>query len=119
MLRVFISKSEKYMSQSHANLFKAVCEFWGITNFYYFKHIENVMLTHIPGVYIFINNFTIPVYVGKSKDLKKRVIKSHSAYDEESIIIIDTLLDYDKAGILETALIGGFQPVKNKKRRIV
>jgi len=85
-------------------------------------------LPDTPGVYIFYGEKGIPLYVGKSKHLKDRVL-SHFSNDHTSakemnmcrqICAIETIKTAGELGALikESSLIKQLQPIYNRKLRI-
>ena len=87
--------------------------------------VEN--LPHTPGVYIFYGEQGVPLYVGKSKNLKDRVL-SHFTNDYTSgkemhiaqqITHIETIQTCGELGALvkEAQLVKKLQPIYNRKLR--
>jgi DNA polymerase-3 subunit epsilon len=84
-------------------------------------------LPHTPGVYIFYGDQGVPLYVGKSKDIKDRVL-SHFASDYSSnkemqlsqqVTYIETIQTCGELGALvkESQLVKQLQPLYNRKLR--
>ncbi len=80
-------------------------------------------LPHLPGVYKYFDEAGIPIYVGKAKDLKKRVTsyftKEPENYKTRKLVekihhIEFTIVDTERdAFLLENSLIKNFQPRYN------
>jgi len=75
-----------------AGVFMRNLNFMGFVSFLWFDRIEDVIVkTETPGTYFFVNRVTREIdYVGCSKDLNKRLYKSHKKYDNEHVLIIPT-----------------------------
>lgn len=89
------------------------------------KQLDN--LEEEPGVYIFYGQSNLPLYIGKSINIKER-IKSHFSSDHSSSLEmkiaqqvkqIETIPTPGELGalVLESALIKKMQPLYNKKLR--
>ena len=90
------------------------------------KNIEK--LPESPGVYIFYGDKEVPLYVGKSKNIKERVL-SHFSNDHissremqmsQQIQRIETIVTSGELGALikESSLIKQMQPIYNRVLRI-
>ncbi len=82
-------------------------------------------LPHVPGVYIFRGDTALPLYIGKSMDIRNRVL-SHIRSDEKSRMIAQARhVDYiETAGdigaqLLEAQLIKEHKPLYNIRLRRV
>lgn len=83
-------------------------------------HIENV-----PGVYIFRDEAKNPLYIGKSIELKKRILSHFQSSDMKELKIsqqvyhVDTIKTGSELGalIMESRLIKELQPIYNRMLR--
>jgi DNA polymerase-3 subunit epsilon len=94
------------------------------------SHIDAAMIDALPegpGVYLFYGDNALPLYVGKAKDIRKRVL-SHFASDHSSakemslsqqVRRIDVIETGGEIGALlkEAALIKAMQPTHNRQLR--
>jgi len=88
-------------------------------------NIQNLnKIPHLPGVYIFKDRYDKVIYIGKAKDLKKRVSsyfsgKSDSSYKISGIRLLSFKIDFiicdseREALIAERRLISEFKPFFN------
>ncbi len=84
-----------------------------------------LQLPESPGVYYFYNDYGKVIYVGKSKNIQKRVIQHFSKTTKKSIKLAKMLssLDYEETGhelialLLESKEIKTLQPEINKAQR--
>ena len=91
-------------------------------------HIDPALLAdlpHAPGVYIFRGDTALPLYIGKSMDIRTRVL-SHIRSDEKSRMIAQARrIDYIEtsgdigAQLLEAQLIKAYKPLYNIRLRRV
>lgn len=91
-------------------------------------HLQLETLPELPGVYLFYGEDEIPLYIGKSKNIKERVL-SHFSADihsptemkiSQQIKSIETITTAGELGalLLESHLIKKHLPLYNKKSRI-
>ncbi len=113
----FLEDSYDYLQPLWAQVFITICQFWGITFFFYVKNIKSLIKDslHTEGIYFFVDHRKIITYIGKSKNLASRLKKSHEEYRGEAIIIIECPQEYQKAGYLEEAFRKVYRPKKNRE----
>lgn len=68
------------------------------------------------GVYIFMDSFKQPAYIGQSEKLKDRVHKRHEKYEPGLMVIIIPCQDEQIALDIEGILIIQMKPYKNQIR---
>jgi len=66
------------------------------------------------GAYFFVSSFGEIIYVGWSSNLKKRLVKSHEKYDNESVLVIPT-----RKFMLAQGIKAVFAPLMDCKRNVV
>jgi len=80
-------------------------------------------LPHAPGVYIFHGDSSLPLYIGKSVDIRSRVMSHLRNPDEERMLAQTRRIEYmETAGeigalLLESRLIKKFNPLFNQRLR--
>jgi excinuclease ABC subunit C len=87
-----------------------------------FSHISST-IPHLPGVYKYFNEHDVIIYVGKAKDLRKRVgsyfSKDHTDYKTRTLVYQIDRLEFtivnseQEAFLLESSLIKHYQPRYN------
>lgn len=94
--------------------------------FTYPLHITRACIDALParpGIYIFRDAAGTPLYIGKSVNIRSRVLSHLRTPDEARLLQRSTHIDFERTGgeigalLLESALIKQWQPEFNKKLR--
>lgn len=95
-------------------------------NFSYPAHIPRECidaLPSLPGVYIFRDAAGKPIYIGKSVNIRTRVLSHMRTADEMQMLARATTIDFERTGgeigalLRESELVKRYQPVFNSKLR--
>ena len=97
-----------------------------VLNFSYPAHIPRECidaLPSLPGVYIFRDAAGKPIYIGKSVNIRTRVLSHMRTADEMQMLARATTIDFERTGgeigalLRESELVKRYQPVFNSKLR--
>ena len=89
----------------------------GVLLFWHFADREKLRQTAISysGLYMFVNNYRIPDYIGVATDCRSRIM-NHEKYTDQGILIFPCQMTTAKQ--IETILVARLKPVKNYIRYI-
>ena len=102
-----------FINKDDANAIHAILRRLGLNYFAFFLDKKKIEEELGPGVYLFIDNYQVVSYVGKSEEIKKRICHSHEKLEDEEIVTINTY-SIVLAGRLETILERLLLPRKNR-----